>query len=95
MPATRELARNFLTIPTVMYARSSLEHLVELYKHPLFRPYVVSINFHTCRLSASIFDKIISCLYDSAYRGNLEDVKRRRKDLNNYPELYKQERSLD
>lgn len=95
VPATRELARNFLTIPTVMYARSSLEHLVELCKHPLFGPHVVGVNFHTCRLSASIFDEITSCLHDSAHRGNLEDVRRRRKDLNNYLELYGQERDLD
>ncbi|CAD0105816.1 unnamed protein product [Aureobasidium uvarum] len=49
--ATREFARRYFTNLVAVLSQNSLQSLVDICEHPLFRPYVLSVRFLTTSLS--------------------------------------------
>jgi hypothetical protein len=73
-PATNELAKRFLTSPTVIMSSYSLHELVALCEHELIGPHVQEIVFYPCRMSNEYLGIIQAHTDSLATKGDFEGI---------------------
>jgi len=95
VPATKEFAKKFFTIPNVMVNTYSLQALVDICAHPIIGPYVDGVTLDAFRLGPDTYRRIQGKLEASITDGDIKSMKKHGNELQGLLEALEEDEILD
>ncbi|THV96029.1 hypothetical protein D6D25_09186, partial [Aureobasidium pullulans] len=95
VPATKEFAKRFFTIPNVMVNIYSLQALVDICAHPIIGPYVDGFTLDAFRLGPGTYRRIQDKLEASITVGDIKSMKKHGNELQGLLEAFEEDDILD